>query len=435
MDIIFSDDFLKQLDIIKTASENGNIDFQVLYARIGVAIKSLSTISSIDDIPFKLRYHDGNNEKIGHLGYPLDDCLSLDIDRSNRFLTFELLNNAVIITSLGHYNVLLGRDSYGCKSWLFEPPENQVNNIVYCSVQNVQDFKRLKERTQPAIDVLLKKFNEFQINSDLINKFNASMAYDLCPIGVDSITIRLNSYLRDNDSNFRRPDGSFDSKQRDQTISRFLKDNALLLKRATLNARCLSNSVAKTIGNGDLKNALFTKLDLEKKLIRDFADFIYFCNGKIQSPSVKKEVFDLCVKAFLKGYDQEYDNIVEFKNSRIGSFDYRNDYEIIKRLNVYLRKTIEKDLISCIKSDKKCYIRTIFKKNSDELFATLTPNADLLIKVFRKNCRKLNLNRYGKSRENHELICKKLGLKAGSLLKTKESDIVHKQHKKKGIKR
>lgn len=51
MDIVFSDDFLKQLEIIETASDNGNIDFKVLYARIGVAIKSLSEISSIDDIP------------------------------------------------------------------------------------------------------------------------------------------------------------------------------------------------------------------------------------------------------------------------------------------------------------------------------------------------------------------------------------------------
>lgn len=46
----------------------------------------------------------------------------------------------------------------------------------------------------------------------------------------------------------------------------------------------------------------------------------------------------------------------------------------------------------------------------------------MVVHAFRKNCRRLNLNKLGKVRENHELICKRLGLKSGEILKNKSNE-------------
>lgn len=427
MEIIFSDDFVKQFKAIELLKENGNIAFAQMYNNLSLCVKALSQVNSVDELPFFRRSHIGNPNNPGYLGFPLDKCLNVDLDNSNRVLTFEKDGNAVVLNFMGHYNIQI----YNGKC-LFTKVEEQFTLI---NRYEKEELESLRKDSEYLVLSFLNDVKDIPLSTKIVKLFDENYSKNICPLTVDVVTVRLNSYLNNNEQKFKNANGVFDSKLRDNAILNFFKDNERLLKEATLNARCVANAIAIVEGNGDLKKTMFTKLDIDYNIIRNFSDLIYYCNGKVQSPSVKKEVFNLCAKVFLKGYDQKFDNVVEFKNSRLGSFDYRNDYEVIKRLNVYLRKTIEKDLISCIKSDKKCYIRTIFKKNSDELFATLTPNADLLIKVFRKNCRKLNLNRYGKSRENHELICKKLGLKAGSLLKTKESDIVHKQHKKKGIKR
>ena len=49
---------------------------------------------------------------------------------------------------------------------------------------------------------------------------------------------------------------------------------------------------------------------------------------------------------------------------------------------------------------------------------------------------RLNLNKLGKVRENHELICKRLGLKSGEILKNKSKIVVDEDlSMKKGIKR
>lgn len=73
MEVIFSKEFQRQLDIVRLVIDKGNIDFYALYNCIGLCVKALESVNCIDD----LRFHEGNQDKIGHLGKPLEKCLAL----------------------------------------------------------------------------------------------------------------------------------------------------------------------------------------------------------------------------------------------------------------------------------------------------------------------------------------------------------------------
>ena len=96
----------------------------------------------------------------------------------------------------------------------------------------------------------------------------------------------------------------------------------------------------------------------------------------------------------------------------------------LRRLDECLRNTLCNDLNLCASCDKKEFFRIISKNNSEQLFSLFLPETNKNLALFRKNCRKLNLNKLGKVRGNHELICKRLGLKSGEILKNKSKIFV-----------
>ena len=70
MYVVISTECAKQIRIIRYLKNKGNSDFEKLYTRIGLCIKALESINCIDDFPLELRFHEGNQDKIGHLGKP-----------------------------------------------------------------------------------------------------------------------------------------------------------------------------------------------------------------------------------------------------------------------------------------------------------------------------------------------------------------------------
>lgn len=139
MNVVISTECAKQIKIIRNLKNKRNRDYEKLYMRIALCVKALESVDCIDDVPFELRFHEGNSDKIGHLGRGLENCLAVDLDGTTRFLTFEIKGNAIVLTSLGHYNINL--DKNGKTISLFDEPKKQVN---YIGDLNSQGFKETR---------------------------------------------------------------------------------------------------------------------------------------------------------------------------------------------------------------------------------------------------------------------------------------------------
>ena len=164
---LFSKEFQRQLDIVRIMADKGNIDFLALYNRIGLCVKALESVDCIDDIPFELRYHQKNSKQIGHLGHPLEKCLSVDLDGTNRFLTFEERGKAVVVTSLGHYNVSLV-ENLGDEKALFKSKEESVNDFNYDQLPD-DAFVLLKEESEPTKQALLNSVKDVELTDTIIH--------------------------------------------------------------------------------------------------------------------------------------------------------------------------------------------------------------------------------------------------------------------------
>ena len=77
MNVILSEECIKQLKIIEILKNKGNKNYGMLYHQIALCVKAIESVDCIDDIPFELRYHQKNSKQIGHLGKPLEKCLPL----------------------------------------------------------------------------------------------------------------------------------------------------------------------------------------------------------------------------------------------------------------------------------------------------------------------------------------------------------------------
>lgn len=363
MNVVISKECAKQIRIIRYLKNKGNSDFEKLYTRIGLCIKALESVNCIDDIPFELRFHEGNQDKIGYLGDPLEKCLSVDLDGTSRFLTFEKKGNAIVLTSIGHYKISLGKDNNGNDLWLFDHPEKQFKYIDSMSDQRFEELKRSGEHTK---QVLMNFVRNIQIDDFSIHAFDSNLKKDICPINPDSVKCRLSSSLSKWEDQYKQDNNisklrASDSKIRDAEVGRFIDKYTSVLKRAIVNARGLSNAGAVVCGDKDPNKIAELKIMLDECWVKHFANLIYYVNTKVSSVAVKKESFNKMGNALLKGFDKKYDRIVEVDN------------EELRKLDENLRKAVFEDINNVLSLQPKKYMQTIKNTNQQSIFNRLFP--------------------------------------------------------------
>lgn len=364
MNVILSEECIKQLKIIEILKNKGNKNYGMLYHQIALCVKAIESVDCIDDIPFELRYHQKNSKQIGHLGHPLEKCLSVDLDGTNRFLTFEERGKAVVVTSLGHYNVSLV-ENLGDEKALFKSKEEAVNDFNYDQLPD-DAFVLLKEESEPTKQALLNSVKDVELTDTIIHSFDSNLKKDICPLNPDSVMCRLRAHLRNwerqykQDNNIRnlRPE---DSKVRDVEVRNFVDKYISVLERSTVNARGLSNAGAIVCGDGDFYKTVELKVQLDKYLVKSFSHLVHCMNSNVESTKLKKELFDKMCNAFLRGFDKKYDRIVEFDNQ-----DLR-----VRALDKLLRKAVFEDVDNILSLQSKEYIQAT--KNKQTIFARIFP--------------------------------------------------------------
>lgn len=361
MEVIFSKEFQRQLEIVRKIADKGNIDFWVLYNRIGLCVKALESVDCIDDIPFELRFHKGNPDKIGHLGRGLEKCLAVDLDGTTRFLTFEERGNAIVLTSLGHYNISLGNNDLGEKITLFKSPAKSVKDLIRLPDD---DFCSLKEESEQVKQNLLEVVRNVELTDKIIHSFDSNLKRDICPINPDSVKCRLSSSLSKWENQYKQDNNisklrASDSKIRDAEVGRLIDKYTSVLKRAIVNARGLSNAGAVVCGDKDPNKTAELKLMLDESWVKQFSNLVYYMNTKISSVAVKKDLFNKMGNALINSFDKKYDCIVEVDN------------EVIRSLDKSLRKAVFEDINNVLSLQPKKYIQAT--KNKKTIFARIFP--------------------------------------------------------------
>ena len=399
MDIIVSDEAQQQLKIIKLLGDSGNKDYAALFYRIALYLKSLKQVKNIDELKLGINDRHKNNRLSGDMS----DVATRDIDPRHRMTYFDRENNAVILTTLSHYNIELLK---GKK--LFTPNKIQLIKIKRLPSD---DFQMLKERSKLLVEKMVAVVQQDPQNIDY-EFFNKSVQSKyICPVSIDTITKRLGDYVS---VSVDKNHGDMD-----QALLDFFSKNEKVIENTTANAIGLGNVASVIMSNQDLKKLLLTKLEVEKTIMRHFSDLAFYVNKRV-SNSHRHEMLVSIANDFLKGYDKVHDQKVVFSNDKYQGFNFRHDYELIRRIDERLRQNISTDLENCIKNNAS--IDVLNKESKTEFFRNLFPETKNFTSVFHEVCRKLDLLPNGKSRESHEAICKMLGIEKGSLLKRKDSE-------------
>lgn len=363
MNVIISKECAKQIEVIKILKNKGNENYKRLYERIALCVKALESVNCIDDIPFELRFHKANPDKIGHLGEPLEKCLSVDLDGTSRFLTFEKKGNAIVLTSLGHYNISLGNNDLREKITLFKSPAKSVKDLIRLPDD---DFCSLKEESEQVKQNLLEVVRNVELTDKIIHSFDSNLDKDICPINPDSVKCRLSSSLSKWENQYKQDNNisklrASDSKIRDAEVGRLIDKYTSVLERAIVNARGLSNAGAVVCGDKDPNKTAELKLMLDESWVKQFSNIIHYVNGNVSSVKLKKELFDKLGRALIRSFDKKYDSIVE------------EDNEVIRSLDKSLRKAVFEDINNVLSLQLKKYTQTIKNTNQQSIFGRLFP--------------------------------------------------------------
>lgn len=291
MKLIFSPIFKKQLEVIAKIANKGNSDYVALYNQIGIAIKVIKQIKSLKECPLKLRIHNGNVDNPGYLTGRLSPCMAIDLDKTNRFVLFQPSEDGITLTALGHYEISIG-GSKGQEKWLFgKDLEEQFEQI--CQLNSTK-LQRLKSDSFVLEKELLEALgiDNCNITNSIIHKFNKLAEGDLCPIDIESAKKKLHS-----ESDIS---SLIDVDQYGHI--KLTPEYESLIKRATANARYLSNIGVEAISDGDLLKAAQLNVAMNKKMFKDFANMIHYINTHVKYPKEKKILFDSMNDTFLSSY-------------------------------------------------------------------------------------------------------------------------------------
>ena len=398
MDVVLSEECQKQILIIKELGEF-NKDFAALHARIALYVKALQEANNIDELEFGKNDRHINNRLSGDQS----DIASRDLDPRQRMAYFDKDNNAVIVTTLGHYNIELTKQRF-----LFSSYTNQVNEV---KKMPPDDFSKLKIKSKPFVEHLISVAKKCSSNIN-IQEFNLLVQSEyICPVSLDTVTRRLKKDVAESVNN--------NHVNLDQAVLDFFKKNNNVISDTTVNARGLGNVASVLISNHDLKKLLLTKLEIEKTIIKHFSDLAFYVN-KCCGNSHGREMLVLIANNFLKSYDKIYDQKVGLSNDKCQGLNFRHDYEIIRRMDERLRHNIRRDLENSISNIEST--NALNNDNKTEFFCSLFPETRSLTSILHEACRKLDLLPNGKSRESHESLCNILGIEKGTLLKRNDRE-------------
>lgn len=373
MNVIISDECLKQLNVIEYLKNKENKDYEKLYMRIALCVKALESVDCIDDIPFELRFHKGNSNQKGHLKKPLENCLSVDLDGTTRFLTFEKKGNAIVVTSLGHYDISLGKDDLGEEITLFKSSEESVSDLDEL-LDDDNFYSSLKKESEQAKQLLLDSVKGVELTDTIIHSFDSNVTKDVCPLSPDAVKCRITSALGAWEKQYKQEKNISkipfeDSQIRDDKVKELVEAYAVssdnhtsILERSIVNARGLSNAGAIVCGDKDPNKLAELKIMLDECWVKHFSNLVYYVNTKVSSVAVKKDLFNKMGNALINSFDKKYDGIVEV------------DIEELRKLDENLRKAVFEDINNILKlKDVTEYEEIIKKTNQQTLFNRLFP--------------------------------------------------------------
>lgn len=143
---MLTEECIKQVLIIKKLSLINN-EFSALYTRIALYINSLRKAENIDQLEFGRNDRHKNNRLSGNYFY----VAQRDLDLFHRMAYFDKANNAVIVTTLGHYNIELLKSR--C---LFDSYADQIDKV---KKMTPGEFGNLKINSQPLVNHLVSIAN------------------------------------------------------------------------------------------------------------------------------------------------------------------------------------------------------------------------------------------------------------------------------------
>ncbi len=373
VNVIISDECLKQLNVIEYLKNKENKDYEKLYMRIALCVKALESVDCIDDIPFELRFHKGNSNQKGHLKKTLENCLSVDLDGTTRFLTFEKKGNAIVVTSLGHYDISLGKDDLGEEITLFKSSEESVSDLDEL-LDDDNFYSSLKKESEQAKQLLLDSVKGVELTDTIIHSFDSNVTKDVCPLSPDAVKCRITSALGAWEKQYKQEKNISkipfeDSQIRDDKVKELVEAYAVssdnhtsLLERSIVNARGLSNAGAIVCGDKDPNKLAELKIMLDECWVKHFSNLVYYVNTKVSSVAVKKDLFNKMGNALINSFDKKYDGIVEV------------NIEELRKLDENLKKAVFEDINNILKlKDVTEYEEIIKKTNQQTLFNRLFP--------------------------------------------------------------
>lgn len=375
MNVIFSLDCHTQIKIINNIAQTNNNDFKNLKSRIAICIKSIENTTKLEEIPLKLRRH-LNSDRIGFLNGKLKNCLSIDIDYSNRLLATPKSDNAFIITSLGHYGIFTNSNDY--KN--IYKQYSQLDKITL----NSKEFLLIDTQGKHIIKSIFGGNYSLKLTRSIINDFNNSMYDDVCPYSPNILTERLKYKIKMN--------GNLDT---DKVIVDYLSNNTDLIQRIAINSRAISNYTTQELSNPNINEILHKKIQIDKQLNKTYSEFFLFCNKNIKSKVLKIQAFNICSKAFIEGFTRDNDNKVS-----ILSHSPREYYENINQMDRILCECFTLDLNKIIHIEQSNDV--IEKFSERELFKNTSEHY-------------LDAFKIEKSRERMNQILDTLGVKRSTL--------------------
>lgn len=398
MQIVLTEDCQNQIAIIENLRLL-NKEYSALYMRIALYVDALQKADNIDQLEFGINDRHAKNRLSGKYS----EVATRDLDPRQRMAYFDRDNNAVIVTSFGHYNIDLTKNRS-----LFASYREQVDKVKEMAAD---EFSSLKINSQPLVNhlVSIANQNSFDMNPNELNRIVQSEY--ICPVSLATVNYKLKSFVER--SVYK------DHFSMDQACIDFLSKNDDAILKTTVNARGLSNVAALVISNNDLKKIMLTKLEVDKSIIRQFSDLVSYINRGI-SNFHKREIIQKMTKDFLSGFDKCHAEEVGLRNPESSDQSLRNEYRLMRKMDNRLRESIIDDFERLKNSEST---NLLSKTNPNKFFNDLFLVTNNFTSMFHDNCQKLDLLPNGKSKEKYKSLLKQLGLEKGSLLKRVKSKI------------
>lgn len=318
-------------------SETHDPEIEKYLTRLAVTIKSID--DCYDGVPPPQEYNNqfqpinrsslgrfshgkDNNNEVGFLKAPLDDCIARNIDKSNRLVAFELDTGVIaLVNVLGHYE----QNVFNEKGYI-ERTEKDLKELYK---DNKQKIQTLKESSEFLLNTL------FSCMGKELSRFNKDCQSDVFPTGLDSIGKSFDSISNTiQDHMFNTSNKSISVVKQERTKLDKL-DNVVY--RTLRNIYNLSYFIARASSVDD-------RMEMEKlvepnaKSISQFMDLVKKFNKKRFAYEVPADAIDKNLKACIRSLDN--------------SFKYSVDSEMITSFISVFKKEVDSDVNDILKKNE-----------------------------------------------------------------------------------